>query len=120
MGLSGDFNGGLELDYDAWRVLLHSLCGRYSAEGVEPKSFVGSVRPAAICGCAAVDLSCNADRVERTQQDVRLDSMEHYYSVFQLSGRSRSKSLIQPSPIPPPLKRRGRLPKNGAPDQHDG
>jgi hypothetical protein len=75
-GLSGDFNGGLELDYEAWRALLHSFCGRYRPEGVEPKSFAGSVRPATICGRAAVDRSCNAGRVLRTQQDVRLDSME--------------------------------------------
>ncbi|MDQ6702884.1 MAG: AAA family ATPase, partial [Pseudomonadota bacterium] len=32
----------------------------------------------------------------------------------------RSKSLIQPSPIPATLKRRGQPPKNGALDQHHG
>jgi hypothetical protein len=32
----------------------------------------------------------------------------------------RPKSLIQPSPIPPTLKRRSRPPKNGALDQHEG
>jgi hypothetical protein len=28
MGLSGDFSAALELDYEAWRVLLRSLRGR--------------------------------------------------------------------------------------------
>jgi AraC family transcriptional activator of tynA and feaB len=98
MDLSDDFNTVPALEYEEWKVLLRSLCGRYSPEGVEPKSFAGSVRPATICGCAAVDLSCNADRVERTQQDVRLDSMEHYYAVFQLVGRS---TLIQNDRVTP-------------------
>jgi AraC-like DNA-binding protein len=98
MDLSGDFNDGLDLDYEAWRVLLQSLCGRYSPEGVEPKSFAGAVRPATICGCAAVDLSGNADRYERTQQDARLDGVEHYYAVFQLAGWS---TLMQNDRVTP-------------------
>jgi hypothetical protein len=60
----------------------------------------------------AVDLSCNAHRVERTNRDVRLDGMEHFYAVIQLVGRS---SMVQndrvadlalgtlPSPIRPDL-----------------
>ena len=58
----------------------------------------------------------------------------HHATVIQIEGASyrlrehadlvpeniRSKSLIQPLPIPPTLKRRGRPPKNGGPDQQDG
>lgn len=69
----GDFNSTPALDYEAWRVLLQSLCGRYSPVGAEINTFAGSVKPRNILGCAAVDLSCNAHRVERTHRDVRLD-----------------------------------------------
>jgi AraC family transcriptional activator of tynA and feaB len=106
-----DFLDTPQLDYDAWRVLLRSICGRYSPEGVERKGFAGWVRPKDICGCAAVDLSCNAHRVERTPRDIRLDGMEHYYAVFQLSGWSTMiqndrvtevmlPSWIRPGPSP--------------------
>lgn len=83
-----DFNNGLAFAFEAWRVSLRDACGRYSPERAEPKGFVGWVRPNNICGCEAVDLSCNAQRVERTARDCRLDSMEHYYAVFQLMGCS--------------------------------
>ena len=82
------FSGMPELDYEEWRVLLRSLCGQYNPEGIEPEIFAGWVRPQTICGFEAVDLSCNAHRVERTHRDVRLDSMEHYYAAFQLGGHS--------------------------------
>ena len=63
-----------------------------------------------------------------------LDRLLHHATVIQIEGASyrlrehadlvpeniRSKSLIQPLPIPPTLKRRGRPPKNGGPDQQDG
>jgi IstB-like ATP binding protein len=63
-----------------------------------------------------------------------LDRLLHHATVIQIEGASyrlrehadlvpeniRSKSLIQPSPIPPTLKRRGRPAKNGGLDQHHG
>jgi DNA replication protein DnaC len=63
-----------------------------------------------------------------------LDRLLHHATVIQIEGASyrlrehadlvpeniRSKSLIQPLRIPPTLKRRGRPPKNGGPDQQDG
>ena len=62
-----------------------------------------------------------------------LDRLLHHATVIQIEGASyrlrehadlvpeniRSKSLIQPSPIPPTLKRRGRPPKSGGLDQND-
>ena len=92
MDLRGDFDSDQAIDYEAWRVSLRSLCGQYSPEGATLKAFAGSVRPLSICGCPAVDLSCNAHRVERTNRDVRLDGMEHFYAVIQLVGRS---SMVQ-------------------------
>jgi hypothetical protein len=44
MNPSDDFNADPALEYDEWRVLLRSVCGRYSPEGVEPKGFAGSIR----------------------------------------------------------------------------
>jgi hypothetical protein len=32
------------MEYEAWRVMLRSVCGRYSPEGVEPNAFVRSIR----------------------------------------------------------------------------
>jgi AraC family transcriptional regulator, positive regulator of tynA and feaB len=83
-----EFNGEPALEYEEWKVLLRTLCGRYSPEGVEPKAFEGSVRPAHIFGLEAVDLSCNAHRIERTYRDVRLDGTDHYGAIFQFAGRS--------------------------------
>ncbi len=62
-----------------------------------------------------------------------LDRLLHHPTVIQIEGASyrlrehadlvpeniRSKSLIQPTPIPPTLKRRGR-PKSGGLDHNDG
>jgi AraC family transcriptional activator of tynA and feaB len=92
MDLSNDLSAGLALNFEEWKVTLRRLCGRYNPEGVELKAFTGSVRPAHICGFDAVDLSCNAYRVERTYRDIRLDGTDHYGAIFQFAGRS---TLIQ-------------------------
>jgi hypothetical protein len=63
-----------------------------------------------------------------------LDRLLHHAIVIQIEGSSyrlrqhadlvpehiRSKSLIQPPPVPAPPKRRGRPPKNGGSDQTNG
>jgi AraC family transcriptional regulator, positive regulator of tynA and feaB len=76
------------LGYDAWRAAIHSYCGRFNPEGIEPKAFAGQVDPLSICGLAALDITCNTGRVERTQRDIRLDGNEHYYAVLQIAGHS--------------------------------
>jgi AraC-like DNA-binding protein len=83
-----DLSEMAELDYEEWRVLVRSLCGQYNPEGIEPENFAGWMRPQTICGFEAVDLSCNAHRVERTHGDVRLDGMDFYYAAFQFGGHS--------------------------------
>lgn len=92
MDLRGDFNTDLAMDCEAWRVALRSVCGQYNPVGAELKAFAGSVRALRIGGARAVDLSCNAHRVERTNRDIRLDGMQHFYAVIQLAGRS---SMVQ-------------------------
>jgi AraC family transcriptional regulator, positive regulator of tynA and feaB len=76
------------LAYDAWRAAIHSYCGRFNPEGVEPSAFVGRLGPRTICGLVALDISCNSPRIERTQRDVRLDGNENYYVVLQVAGQS--------------------------------
>ncbi len=63
-----------------------------------------------------------------------LDRLLHHAVVFQIEGSSyrlrehadllpehvRTKASIQPAPIPPTLRRRGRPPKNGGADQIAG
>jgi AraC family transcriptional activator of tynA and feaB len=84
--------GGLrrdrELGFEAWRTSLRSICGQYNPEDSARENSVGWVNPITIHGFDAVDLSCGAERVERSHRDVRLDSMEHYYAAFLIGGRS--------------------------------
>jgi AraC family transcriptional activator of tynA and feaB len=87
MDPSPDFNTRPPMGYEEWRAVL-SACGRYSAEFVEPRNFSGSVGPLSVYGCPAIEISCNAKRLERSRRDVRLDGVEDYYAVFQLDGRS--------------------------------
>jgi AraC family transcriptional regulator, positive regulator of tynA and feaB len=88
MDLDQDFFSKPELDDEGWRDVLRAHCGRYNLEGDESNAFVGWVRQRSLCGFEALDLSCSAPRIERTNRDVRLDDTDHYYAVIQLSGRS--------------------------------
>jgi AraC family transcriptional regulator, positive regulator of tynA and feaB len=38
-------------------------------------------------GFTALDIGCNAHRVERTYRDVRLDGADHYFALFQVGGQ---------------------------------
>jgi AraC family transcriptional activator of tynA and feaB len=84
-----DFPSSSELAFENWRASLRSLGGRYNLEDVDPKLFAGWVRPRSICGFEAIDLSCNAPRIERTHRDIHLDGVEHYYALFQFAGQSK-------------------------------
>ncbi len=86
---SGDFLSTPNLDYESWRDVVRSICGRYTPGGIEPTIFSGRARVRSICGFRAVELSSNAHRLERTHQDVRVDAKDHYYAIFQISGQSR-------------------------------
>jgi AraC-like DNA-binding protein len=89
MHSSGDFLGTPNLNYEAWRDAVRSICGRYTPDGIEPKAFSGRARLRTIFGFKAVELSSNAYRLERTHQDVRADAVDHYYALFQMAGQSR-------------------------------
>jgi AraC family transcriptional regulator, positive regulator of tynA and feaB len=89
MHSSGDFLSTPNLDFATWRDVVRSICGGYTPGEIEPKAFSGRARIRSICGFRAVDLSCNAHRLERTHQDVRADARDHYYAIFQMTGESR-------------------------------
>ena len=76
-----------QLEYEGWRDLLRSMCGRYYSEGIEPISFSGWVRSINVRGFTALDIGSNAQRVERTYQDVRRDGADHYFALFLASGQ---------------------------------
>src|SRR5262245_2792310 len=76
-----------QLDYEGWRDLLRSMCGRYYSEGIKPTSFSGWVRPVNVRGFIALNIGSNAQRVERTYQDVRRDGADHYFALFLASGQ---------------------------------
>jgi AraC family transcriptional regulator, positive regulator of tynA and feaB len=88
MGQSDDILDTPQLDYEAWRALVRSICARHNPVGIEPNAFLGWARPLSVCGLAAVDLGWNAHRIERTHRDVRLDGVDHYCALFQLAGQS--------------------------------
>ena len=80
--------GGEQMDCEAWSASLRSLCGRHSLVDLDPNSFSGWLRALSVCGLTAVDVCCNAHRLERSHRDVRLDHLDHYKAVFQLAGQS--------------------------------
>ena len=85
---SDDVSGAPRLDFGAWRDLLRTMGGRYYSEGTEPDAFVGWVRPVSACGFTALDIGCNAQRIERTYRDARRDGLDHYCTMFQVAGQS--------------------------------
>jgi AraC family transcriptional activator of tynA and feaB len=87
--LQSDGSAGAALqDFEAWRDLVERLCGGYRSEGVAPKAFHGWVSPLNVYGLAARNFGSNAHRFGRTQRDIRLDGLEHYLVLLQLSGKS--------------------------------
>jgi AraC family transcriptional activator of tynA and feaB len=88
MPQSNGVQGTPLLDFEAWRASLRTICGRYSPQGIERSAFQGWARTLDVCGLAAVDIGWNARRIERTCRDARLDGMEHYYVLIQVSGKS--------------------------------
>src|SRR4029079_4199111 len=89
MMFQGDVvSGAPRMDFGAWRDLLLTMGGRYYSEGTETRDFAGWVRPMSACGFTTLDIGCNAQRIERTHRDARLDGVDHYCTVFQVTGQS--------------------------------
>jgi AraC-binding-like domain len=76
------------LDFDTWRELFLSACGRYSLERSEPNGFAGWVRPFQTLGFCAMDITCRENRINRRPCDIRRDGVDLYGALFQVAGRS--------------------------------
>ena len=82
-----DFLSAPELDYDGFRAAMREDWGWFTPAR-ETNIFASKVRARRVFGFAAVDLTCNAIRLERTEQDIRRDNMEYYYVTVQDTGES--------------------------------
>src|ERR1700739_2572095 len=82
-----DFLSAPKLDYDGFRAAMREDWGWFTPAR-ETNIFASKVRTRRVCGFAAVDLTCNATRLERTELDIRHDNMEYYFVTVQDSGES--------------------------------
>jgi len=84
---SDDFLSAPELDYDGFRAAMREDWGWFTPAR-ETNIFGSKVRTRRAFGFAAVDLTCNATRLERTELDIRRDNMEYYFVTVQDTGES--------------------------------
>jgi AraC family transcriptional regulator, positive regulator of tynA and feaB len=89
------------LTHDQWRVKLQAVGARYQPVGVDRGNFTGWLASRNICGFDALELSCNAPRIERTPRDTRLDDISHYYVLFQCAGRMQLEQNDRTSVLNP-------------------
>lgn len=76
-----------ELDYDGFRAAMREDWGWFTPAR-ETNIFASKVRTRRVFGFAAVDLTCSATRLERTELDIRRDNMEYYFVTVQDTGES--------------------------------
>jgi len=82
-----DFLSAPELDYECFRAAMREDWGWFTPAR-ETNIFSSKVRTRRLFGFAAVDLTCSATRLERTEQDIRRDNMEYYFVTVQDTGES--------------------------------
>jgi AraC family transcriptional regulator, positive regulator of tynA and feaB len=87
MHSNDDFLSAPELDYDGFRAAMRENWGWFTPAR-QTNIFSSKVRARRVFGFAAVDLTCNAPRLDRTGLDIRRDSMEYYYAVVRDVGES--------------------------------
>jgi AraC family transcriptional regulator, positive regulator of tynA and feaB len=100
---SDDIGGAPPMDFDAWRALLRSNCGR-DVEVTTTNSFAGWIRPFNACGLEATSVKirwgaanrgCSDYRAERRYRDVRCDGADHYLIMFQVAGQTEMTQIDQ-------------------------
>jgi AraC-like DNA-binding protein len=90
------------LDFEAWRALLRSNCGR-DVEVTTPDAFAGWIRPFNASGLEATSVKIRwgtedpgrSHRVERSYRDIRCDGADHYLVLFQVAGQTAMTQLDQ-------------------------
>jgi AraC family transcriptional activator of tynA and feaB len=75
------------LTSDEWTSSLKQACSN-DLVGIDPKTFVGWFNPFKVYGLKAINAGSNIGRVNRTARHARLDGLEDYSLIFQLTGRS--------------------------------
>jgi AraC family transcriptional regulator, positive regulator of tynA and feaB len=64
------------------------------AQRYDPKTFAGRIRFRDAWGFEAAGININAQRVERTKRDIRLDEIDSFSAVFQ-TATAGSVTIIQ-------------------------
>ena len=82
-----DFLSAPKLDYDGFRAAMREDWGWFTPAH-ETNIFASKVRTRSVFGFAAVDLTCSAARLERTELDIRRDNMDYYFVTVQDAGES--------------------------------
>lgn len=100
---SDDIGGAPLLDFESWRALLRSNCGR-DVKVTMPNAFAGWMRPFKACGLEAAsvkirwgsaDRGCSDHRLERSYRDIRCDDSDHYLILFQVAGQTEMTQIDQ-------------------------
>jgi AraC family transcriptional activator of tynA and feaB len=76
------------LCYEEWRAAIIRACGQFDAAFVDPEVFIGWSRSLAIYNFGAAEVGSNSPRVERSDRHARLDGIDCYGVVFQVTGKS--------------------------------
>jgi AraC-like DNA-binding protein len=102
--VQGDDVGGAPLlDFESWRALLRSDCGR-DIKVTMPEAFAGRMCLFKACGLEAASIKIGwgsadpgySDRgAERSYRDVRSDDSDHYLILFQVAGQTEITQLGQ-------------------------
>jgi AraC family transcriptional activator of tynA and feaB len=74
------------MDYESFINSFHSYCGRFNPKRVERENFIGRINARDGFGVKVINIQCNVERIDRTQQDIRLDSVDDYFTLIQITG----------------------------------
>src|SRR6516164_7761371 len=72
---------------DEWMSFLRRSCAN-DLVGFDPRTFKGWLQRFEVYGLNAVNAGSNIERINRTPRHTRLDGLEDYSLIFQLTGRT--------------------------------
>jgi AraC family transcriptional regulator, positive regulator of tynA and feaB len=82
----GEFLSMPSMDYESFMTAFHSYCGLYYTKRAESENFIGRISLRDLAGIEVVDIQCNVERIDRSQRAIRLDGVDHYYALVQITG----------------------------------